>query len=384
MPSLGKRVQGSINSTPLVGGEGTPIVLSQLLKRVIHRRGIAGAPALAVERPTLAPEPPPVVPRRDSPSVALDAATPEQLAAAFAARIRDLPGNPFTQLFDEAGFHLLRKHYYVPLPELSDIAPGDWSKPSRMAGVDMNAPAALELMDTVLPPYLAEFRARFPIHAPPDKKGFYLINATYMAVDAHVLYGLVRHAKPRRIVEIGNGASTMIAVAAAETNRAEGHPVEVISIDPYPTPTFANGYPGLSELIPKKVQDVPTSLFESLGENDIFFIDSSHVLRTGNDVQHIYMDLLPILNNGVYVHVHDISLPLPYPKAYFDMQLYWNEQYLLQSFLMFNSRYKVIWPGNYMMVNYPDKMMSVFPEIGDMRAIWKSSEPTAFWMRVGA
>jgi len=86
----------------------------------------------------------------------------------------------------------------------------------------------------------------------------------------------------------------------------------------------------------------------------------------------------------VYVHVHDVSLPMPYPKTYFDNQLYWNEQQLLQAFLMFNSRYNIIWPGNYMMVKYPDKMLKVFPEIADMRAVWTSSEPTAFWMRVGA
>ena len=101
-------------------------------------------------------------------------------------------------------------------------------------------------------------------------------------------------------------------------------------------------------------------------------------MRTGNDVQHIYLDLLPVLKDGVYVHVHDVSLPLPYPKVYFDMQLYWNEQYLLQAFLMFNSRVKVIWPGNYMMLKCPEKMMVVFPEIADMRAVWPSSEPTAF------
>ncbi len=74
---------------------------------------------------------------------------------------------------------------------------------------------------------------------------------------------------------------------------------------------------------------------------------------------------------------------MPYPKVYFDNQLYWNEQYLLQAFLMFNSRFKVIWPGNYMMLKHPAKMLAVFPEIADMRAVYPSSEPTAFWMRVG-
>jgi len=312
----------------------------------------------------------------------LDLASTEQLASALAARIRDMPSNKFHAVFDEAGYHLLRKHFYVPLPELVDIKPNDWVTPSSLAGVDMNEAAAHELMDIVLPTFLAEFRARFPLKASADTPQFHLINGSYMAVDAHLLYGLVRHAKPRRIIEIGNGASTMVAVAAAEMNRAEGHPTEVISIDPYPSPTFASGYAGLDELIVKPVQEVPQSLFESLERNDILFIDSSHVLRWRNDVYHLYLNILPVMKNGVLIHVHDVSLPMPYPKVYFDTQLYWNEQYLLQAFLIFNSRFKVIWPGNFLMLKHPAKMMAVFPEIADMRATFPSSEPTAFWMQV--
>lgn len=312
----------------------------------------------------------------------LEAVSLDELASVFTNRIRDLPGNQFHALFDQAGYHLLRKHFYVPVPELADIQPSAWTTPSSLAGLDMNEDAAHELMDLILPPFLAEFRASFPIHASPDHEGFHLVNGSYMAVDAHLLYGLVRHAKPRRIIEIGNGASTVVAVAAANLNRAEGHPVEVISIDPYPTAAFANGYPGLNELIVKKVQDVPNSLFEGLGRNDILFIDSSHVLRWGNDVAHLYLNVLPTLKDGVLIHIHDISLPMPYPKIYFDLQLYWNEQYLLQAFLMFNTQFKIIWPGNYMMLKEPEKMLAVFPEIADMRAVYPSSEPTAFWMRV--
>jgi predicted O-methyltransferase YrrM len=306
----------------------------------------------------------------------------EQLAASFADRIRDLPGNPFHAIFDSAGHHLVRKHFYVPLPEIADIKPDDWTTPSKLAGVDMNEAVAHELLDAILPPFLAEFRASFPIQEVEGPTGFHLVNGSYMAVDAHVLYGLVRHYKPRRIIEIGHGASTMVAVAAAELNRAEGYPAHIVSVDPYPSPVFANGYPGLDELIVQPVQEVPQGLFEDLERNDILFIDSSHVLRWKNDVDYLYLNILPLLRDGVLVHVHDVSLPMPYPKVYFDQQLYWNEQYLLQAFLIFNSRFKVIWPGNHMMLKEPAKMLSVFPEISDMRAVYPSSEPTAFWMQV--
>lgn len=331
------------------------------------RSRLAAAEAIARQPPPPAPEIP-----------------TEALASLFAARLAGQQGNPFHGVFDAAGYHLVRKHFYVPLPDMSDIKPEDWTTPSAMSGVDMNEAAAHALMDTVLPPYLAEFRQRFPVHKTAGQDGFHLLNGSYMAVDAHVLYGLVRHHKPRRIVEIGNGASTMVAVAAAQSNRAEGHPAHVVSVDPYPSAAFANGYPGLDALIVKPVQDVPQSVFKQLDHNDILFIDSSHVLRWKNDVDHLYLNILPLLRNGVLVHVHDVSLPMPYPKVYFEQQLFWNEQYLLQAFLAFNSRFRIIWPGNHMMLKEPGKMLDVFPEIADMRSVFPSSEPTGFWMQVVA
>ena len=279
----------------------------------------------------------------------------EKLAEELATRIEAMPGHPAHDIFYRHGFHLLRKHFYLPVPDDTDNLDDFWDKPSSLAGVDMNETAAHQLMDHVLPPYLAEFRDRFPIERPLTGKGFCLINGGYMAVDAHVLYGLIRHYKPRRIVEIGNGNSTLLTIAASDVNRSEGHPSNVVSIDPYPWDIFTGGYPGLDELVVKRVQDVPVEFFEALGDGDILFIDSSHVIRSGNDVHYEFLEILPRLAPGVLVHVHDISLPRPYPKVYFENKLYWNEQYLLQAFLAFNARFEVLWPGNYMMLKFPKR-----------------------------
>src|SRR3972149_5863814 len=119
-----------------------------------------------------------------------------------------------------------------------------------------------------------------------------------------------------------------------------------------------------------------------MGEGDILFLDSSPVLRAGGDVQLEYLEILPRLAPGVLVHVHDISLPKPYPRVYFETGMYWNEQYLLQAFLAFNSRFEVLWPGNWMMVRHPEKVCAVFPEFHEMRKLYPQSEPTGFWMRV--
>ncbi len=295
-------------------------------------------------------------------------------------------GNPAHDAFYQHGFHLLRRHYYLPIPEDGDVANGFWERTSNLVGVDMNSPFALNLLDDVFPLYMDEFRAKFPLYATDNPHQFFLINGGYMAVDAHVYYSLIRHAKPKRIIEIGAGNSTMLAgVACLQNGSDTGQVPNLTAIEPYPWDIFLTGNcPGLSELIKLPVQQVNMDLFTSLEANDILFIDSSHVLKAGGDVQMEYLEILPRLAPGVFVHIHDISLPRAYPSTYYMNQLYWNEQYLLQAFLAFNSRFEVVWPGNYMMLNYPDKVCAVFPEFNVMRQHYPQSEPTAFWMRVKA
>tara|TARA_R110000850_G_scaffold277144_3_gene424196 strand:- start:160619 stop:161659 length:1041 start_codon:yes stop_codon:yes gene_type:complete len=313
----------------------------------------------------------------------LSSASIEALADEVIRRIQQDPEKKCHAAFYKRGHHLLAKHFYLPVPDDTDDLDEFWTKQSNMVGVDMNDSAGIEIMETIAPRYLPEFRETFPIDGPQESPGFYLINGGYMAVDAHVYYCLIRHYKPRRIIEIGNGNSTLLAIAASDKNKEEtGDRPKITSIDPYPWPLFKNGYRGLDELLESRVQDVPVTFFEELEAGDMLFIDSSHVIRSGNDVHYEFLEILPRLKPGVLVHVHDISLPKPYPKVYFDNQLYWNEQYLLQAFLAFNDRFEVVWPGNYLMIKYPKQMLAVFPEFARMRQDYPMSEPTAFWMRV--
>jgi len=284
------------------------------------------------------------------------------------------------EIFFSHGFHLLRKHFYLPIPEREEIG----TVPvSDLVGIEMNDNGALELLQHVFPPYAAEFREQFPIHRQDGSNGFYLLNGSYMAIDAHVYYSFIRHFSPRRIIEIGAGNSTLVAAAAIRRNREQAQTeTELTAIEPFPSDTLKAGMPELTRLIPEKIQNVSLSTFDSLGSGDILFIDSTHVLREGGDVQLEYCEILPRLAPGVLVHVHDISLPKAYPSVYFDQHLYWNEQYLLQALLTFSSRFEVVWPGNYILMKFPDLVRSVFPEYDLMRAQFPLSEPSSFWFRV--
>ncbi len=304
--------------------------------------------------------------------------------AYLARRLSSVPGAEADRAFAQEGFHLVRRRFDAPVPDEAELSGDFQERLSAMPGVAMDDRAALDLLETVFPRYMDEFRAAVPLKPLPGSGPgrFHLINGTFMAVDAHVYYAFIRHGKPRRIVEIGGGNSSVLAGMACERNRAEdGAAPRLTVVEPYPSEGLRKGFSGLSELVAGKVQDAPMSLFTSLGAGDILFIDSSHVLRSGGDVQHEYLEILPRLAPGVLVHVHDISLPKPYPRVYFEQGLYWNEQYLLQAFLAFNSGFEVVWPGNRMILGYPDKVCAAFPEVHEMRREYPRSEPSSFWMR---
>jgi hypothetical protein len=135
--------------------------------------------------------------------------------------------------------------------------------------------------------------------------------------------------------------------------------------------------PGLARIVREPLQDVDLAVFERLERNDILFIDSTHVLKTGSDVQLEYLEILPRLASGVIVHIHDIFLPAEYPKAWLtDEHIFWNEQYLLQAFLAFNKGFEVLWAGSFMHLNHSDKLRDSFPGYAPERS-W----PGSFWLR---
>ena len=296
---------------------------------------------------------------------------------------RNCPGNSGFDAFKEKDFFLLRDHFYLPLPDYNDLTDEFLESESELVGLSIDEAAMWGVAEDTLSPYNEEFR-RFPIHSPGEgDNGFFLINHGYMAVDGNLYYGLVRHLKPRRIVETGCGSSSLLCSEALMRNREEGHAAKYTCIEPYPQPyLLENPRLSVSTLLEEKIQHVDLSVFTELEANDILFIDTSHALRMGGDVQHIYCEILPRLKPGVYVHIHDISLPRQYPRVYHEQsQYYWNEQYLLQAYLTNNERLDVVWAGNWLRLKDKERFGEVFPEFATMRESFPSSEPSAFWFR---
>lgn len=280
--------------------------------------------------------------------------------------------------WQKLGFHITPNHYYQPIPDTRTLKNDLWLKQSELVGIDMKEEGQMNLLSQFSSQFKKEYES-FPRNRTSVPYQYHVNNGGFESVDGEVLYCMVRHFKPKKIFEIGSGNSTYVSAQGIVRNMEEDDRYEcaLTAIEPYPNEVLKAGFRGLSELIVKEVQDIPLSEFKELKENDILFIDSSHVLKIGSDVQYEYLEILPRLNKGVIVHIHDIFLPAEYLKEWVSKEYrFWTEQYLLQAFLAFNDSFEVLWAGSYMHLKHPDKLESAFNSYNrDER--W----PGSFWMR---
>jgi predicted O-methyltransferase YrrM len=278
---------------------------------------------------------------------------------------------PF-RFFQALGFHVTPVHFYEPIPDTRELSEALWERPSDLPGIDMNDAGQLLLLNTFMASLKSEYEA-LPRAATSDPRRFFLNNSSFYSVDAEALYCFIRHFKPKRMIEIGSGMSTLLAAEALRKNELE---CDYTVIDPFPDKRI-KGVTEISRVIAKPVQAVPVSEFATLGDGDILFIDSSHVLRIGSDVQYEFLEILPRLAKGVIVHVHDIFLPAEYHRHWVLKEYrFWTEQYILQAFLAFNKSFEVLFGASYLHLKHRAQLQAAFSSY-DEKICW----PGSFWMR---
>ncbi len=226
------------------------------------------------------------------------------------------------------------RNHYSPLPRAEELTEESLTRRSALAGVDWREEEQLDFLRS-LAPMINEFNRQRPELQQP--------NGSYEGLDAAVLYATVRTRRPRRIIEVGAGYSTRVIAAAVAANRDSCVATEFSSFDPYPSAPVVPPPRGLDRVERLTAQAIPIDRFGELTAGDLLFIDTTHVVRTGGDVNRLVLDVLPGLHYGVLVHFHDIFLPWEYPAPWIRKQaFYWTEQYLVQAFLAFNSRFRVL------------------------------------------
>ena len=317
----------------------------------------------------------------------------------------------FFRAFERAGIHVLPVHFYSIVPHVASLNISKFQRPNvsllthtlcskdigacpipQVPGIDLNVKGQIEGLESCTALW-KEFEAipSQPVLSPDGQAIFHSRWACsqytpenqpctpFGAIDSQVYHCFVRGRtkwqggiKPKQVIEIGSGHSTYMAAGGMEANEKEGWSGSLISIEPYPHRRLREGFRSFSfELLDQKLQDVDLKVFRSLDAGDILFIDSTHVAVPGSDVVYEITKILPELKPGVIVHVHDICLPFETAWDWtFKDYRFWNEQYLLQAFLINNDDWEILYMGILWQHYLPEILKRIFPLRGSNGSFW--------------
>lgn len=271
------------------------------------------------------------------------------------------------------GVFPVRNHYYEPLFD-DKLLSHPLQEDRHLPGIDLRVPAQLELLSQLS--FADELKALDLTQRGNAIDSFHVHNGWFDAGDAEFLYQLIRHIKPRKVVEIGSGNSTKIARLALKKNKSEtGLGYQHICVEPYEQ-HWLEELEGIV-VIRERIEDCKFDWATELDAGDLLFVDSSHMVRPQGDVLKEYLEIFPQLKPGVYVHIHDIFTPKDYPSAWvIDDVRFWNEQYVLEALLTNTSRYEVVAALNFLKHHHHDLLSQVCPYLS------AESEPGSFYFRV--
>lgn len=231
-------------------------------------------------------------------------------------------------------------HYYSPDVNIEEVKKYEnqiWNDKADIKGINLNVEEQEKLVKS-----FEKYYNELPF-TDSEQQGFryYFNNSYYSYSDAIILYSFIRHYQPKNIIEVGSGFSSALMLDTKDKFKLD---CNITFIEPFPvrlksllTDQDKNSY----RIIEKGLQAVPLEEFSKLTKGDILFIDSTHVSKTGSDVNYIIFEILPILQAGVLIHIHDVFSSFEYPKKWVYEGRSWNEDYVLRAFLMYNKEFTI-------------------------------------------
>ena len=262
-------------------------------------------------------------------------------------------------MLDRAGLHVMPKHYYTPVPDCSWLEQHKplWTGRSSLKGIPWDLAAQFAWLKDCCEPYYSEVAGLKSYYS-------YTQNGSgpgYGEIESQVLHCFVRRHAPANIIEIGSGVSTMCMLEAAALNQRDGKRVPKITcVEPFPSDSLRKRKE--VELIPQFCQEMPLKLFDRLTPGDLLFIDSTHAVKVGSDVMRIYLEIIPHLPPGIFLHIHDIYLPYAYPRDVFTMPYWWQETALLMTLLVNNPKLSVLTCLSALHYDYPQQMQKLLTD----------------------
>jgi len=252
-------------------------------------------------------------------------------------------------------------HFYSTIQDLEYVISNEkkiWQRKDTLPGIELHSDEQLKLLNS-----FDKFYNELPFtDYKTDSHRYYYKNPAYTYSDAILLYCMIRHLEPVRIIEIGSGFSSCVMLDTNDLHFSKK--INIQFIEPFPDVLMSLINENDKENIilhKNRLQDIPLNFFLKLQENDILFIDSTHVSKIASDVNYIFHEILPILSNGVYIHFHDVFFPFEYPKEWVLEGKAWNEQYILRAFLQFNNRFKITLFNTYLEDFYESEIEKKYP-----------------------
>ncbi len=240
------------------------------------------------------------------------------------------------ELGQRAGIDILPRHFYSEIPSISELrSHRAWRRAREMDAISGSDIASqLSFLRNCCPPGLVEQLPSSLYEDACADNGAVGFGPT----EAQFLYCFIATRRPRHVVQIGCGVSTAVILRAC---RDVDHTIELTCVEPYPTRFLDDAATsGRIELIREKAQDVELQRLIELDGGDLFFMDSTHTVKPGSEVNRVVLEVLPRLAEAVYVHFHDVLFPYDYSPTLLESDLFfWHESVLLQAFLTLNARY---------------------------------------------
>jgi hypothetical protein len=282
------------------------------------------------------------------------------VAAAKAVLQRRLSGGRTEPMFPNG-------HFYSPVVDVRELKAQTerlWPDNPQILGIDFNDNMHLAVLDEMFPRHIHAYDYPEVSKDTPDLTQYFTRNSEFSWLDSRSLFVLLCEWQPSRMIEVGSGFSSLLV--ADVNRRVLQNGLHFTCIEPYPRAFLTHKIDGITRLVQARVQDVPLETFERLEAGDILFIDSTHVAKTGSDVNYLYFEVLPRLAAGVRVHIHDIFLPHDYPRDWVVREnRSWNEQYLLRALLMYSAGFRVLFGVSYACFRFPEKVRSALGRSGD-------------------
>lgn len=258
-----------------------------------------------------------------------------------------------------AGVDILPRHFYSQIPDIAALrSEASWRAPRSMFGVQgADTATQFEFVECCCPAEVVERLAHTDVHEMACTRNG---EAGFGSPDAQFLYGFIRTIQPRRIVQVGCGVSTALILIAAEE---AGYRPELVCIEPYPTRFLERSADqGEIELVRARAQDVPLDLLTGLGDEGFLFVDSTHTVQPGSEVNRMILEVLPRLKPGDWIHFHDIYFPYDYQRGLLDDELFFsNESVLLHAMLIHNPTLTIRAALSMLHYSDPDRLRRSLP-----------------------